>query len=299
MWVEDGTKCPLYTCSDAVIQPFDSQDTQLISNDCSRICVRSSKQLLGDLKLERQMLLYLREVKTTLQNCGLEDAALFEIRGAVESLPLNTRYHKSLLQRLEKSKVERKEVEPKEKFVESGLVHPPESLEDQVNLDQPIEEQLVNRQLSNDQPSKEKSAKEQPIKEQPVNERQSKEQSAKEQRCKRQLSDEQSSESEPIKKPCTGQSTQKKPLKVTHLEDFKPRQSCHLRIEIELDESPQRVLKDLSPQIVVETSTESGILQNSGNKMEYHKGNLLSSTLNYSSKLIVSQSCSRSNKIIR
>lgn len=105
LWVEDGTQCPLYTCSDAYIQPFDSQATQDICNECTRICIRCSKRLLAGLKLESQMLLYLREVEPTIQNCQPEDTFFitqFEVKGAVEVLPQNTRYHKSLLQRLEK-----------------------------------------------------------------------------------------------------------------------------------------------------------------------------------------------------
>ena len=108
MWVEDGTELSLYTCGD--MQPYDSQVTQDISKDCTRICVRSSKKLLATLKLERHMLLYLREVKLTFQYSTEVDVALFEVQGSVELLPLNTRYHKSLLVRLEKSQIIPKKV---------------------------------------------------------------------------------------------------------------------------------------------------------------------------------------------
>lgn len=120
MWVEDGTKCPLYTCSDSNIQPFDSQATQDICKECLRICVRCSKRILANLKLERQMLLYLKEVHPSTQNCvegscQAEDDVFvvqFEIKGAVEVLPQNTRYHKSLMQRLNKSPVQEPATHP-------------------------------------------------------------------------------------------------------------------------------------------------------------------------------------------
>ena len=101
MWVEDGTEFPLYTCSD--MQPYNSQVTQEISKDFTRICVRSSKKLLATVKLERQMFLYLRGVKLTLQTANEIEIALFEVKGAVELPSLNAKYYKSLLERLENS----------------------------------------------------------------------------------------------------------------------------------------------------------------------------------------------------
>lgn len=115
LWVEDGTRCPHYTCSDSNIQPFDSQATQDICNECTRICVRSSKRLFAGLKLEPEMFLYLREVQPTAQNVQAEDnvtVVQFEIRGAVETLPHNTRYHKSLLQKLNKPQVKDSSIQP-------------------------------------------------------------------------------------------------------------------------------------------------------------------------------------------
>lgn len=108
MWVEDGTRCPLYTCSDANIQPFDSQATQDVCNECAHICVRCPKSLLSDIQIENQMLLYLRQVEPTCQNCELEDmlaVVQFEVKGGVEKLPPFTRYHKTLMQRLQKTQL--------------------------------------------------------------------------------------------------------------------------------------------------------------------------------------------------
>jgi hypothetical protein len=93
IWVEDGTRCPLITVSDEDIGPYDSQETQDINSDCFRICVRCSKLLLGNLNLERQMLLYLREVKPVVDPFPDITVVQFEIIGAIELLPLNTRYH--------------------------------------------------------------------------------------------------------------------------------------------------------------------------------------------------------------
>ena len=241
MWVEDGTEFPLYTCSN--IQPYDSQVTQDISSDCTRICVRSSKKLLATLKLERHMLLYLREVKLTFQYSEV-DIALFEVQGAVELLPLNTRYHKSLLQRLEKSQIARNEIQPSEHILEDPLHidHP--------TVVPPLAEQLTKEQSTNVQPSKEQTIEDQPTEEQrsneqPVNKQQAKEQSANQ------------------------RSGRKKPLKDKHIEDLEPQQSCRIRVEIELDKSPRQVTKDPTPQIVVETSTEEAEV-----KIDSQKGNL-------------------------
>lgn len=103
MWVEDGTRCPLYTVAN--MQAFDSQATQDVCNDCPRVCVRCSKPLLGDVVLEKDMLLYLRQVEPTSESVGIDDGIVvvqFEVKGGVEKLPPFTRYHKSLVQRLEK-----------------------------------------------------------------------------------------------------------------------------------------------------------------------------------------------------
>ena len=113
MWIEDGSKFPLYTCSD--IKPYDSLNNQAISKDCTCICVRGSKKLFNLLELERQMLLYLRGVKLAFQISRASasvSVALFDVQGAVEQLPLsNTNYAKPLLERLQKSKIG-KEVKP-------------------------------------------------------------------------------------------------------------------------------------------------------------------------------------------
>lgn len=114
LWIEDGTRCPLYTCSDSNIQPFDSQATQDICSDCLRICVRCSKRLLAGLKLEPEMLLYLRGVHPSTQNIPADDTIVvvqFEIEGAVEVLPQNTRYHKSLMQKLNKPQERKNDIQ--------------------------------------------------------------------------------------------------------------------------------------------------------------------------------------------
>lgn len=152
LWVEDGTLCPLYTCSDSNIQPFDSQATQDICNDCPRICVRCSKQLLTDLKLEHQMLLYLKDVQPSSQNC--EDSITvvqFEIKSAVEALPQNTRYHKSLMQRLNFNPTKKSDPQ---------LEQLPDLPNEQISRDQivigsfipetPLEKLLSSKQRTND-----------------------------------------------------------------------------------------------------------------------------------------------------
>ncbi|KAK4014816.1 hypothetical protein OUZ56_027326 [Daphnia magna] len=129
IWVEDGTRCSLTTVSDANIEPYDSQQTQLVDQGCSRICIRCSKLLLGSIQLEPQMLLYLREVAPTVQMALDIAVAQFEIKGAIELLPLNTRYHKSLMQRLEKVTTEVFQTETVE--VEKNLVELGDEMEQQ------------------------------------------------------------------------------------------------------------------------------------------------------------------------
>ena len=100
LWIEDGTRCSLFTCSDQTLQPYDSQVTQDVCNNCLRICVRCSKALVRNLApLERNMLLYLRHVETSVQFSSLlvGNVAQFEVKGGVELLPINTRY--SLIQK--------------------------------------------------------------------------------------------------------------------------------------------------------------------------------------------------------
>ena len=123
IWVEDGTRCPLITVSDEDIGPYDSQETQDINSDCFRICVRCSKLLLGNLNLERQMLLYMREVKPVVDPFPDITVVQFEIIGAIELLPLNTRYHISLMKRLAKVKVSIKDIEQNIQQTEKMDVH--------------------------------------------------------------------------------------------------------------------------------------------------------------------------------
>ena len=144
MWVEDGTICPLYTFSDAVNQPIDSQTTPEISHHCPRICVRSDKKLLAGLQLKRQMLLYLGGVKRTCQNFQNIDIAVFDIQGVVELLPFKSEHRTSLLQRLEESRVTRRQIQPKRQILENTLVHPTEVVR--------LKEQSTNGHDANNQP---------------------------------------------------------------------------------------------------------------------------------------------------
>lgn len=75
------------------------------------------------------MLLYLREVAPTVQMALDIAVAQFEIKGAIELLPLNTRYHKSLMQRLEKVTTEVFQTETVE--VEKNLVELGDEMEQQ------------------------------------------------------------------------------------------------------------------------------------------------------------------------
>ena len=146
IWVEDGTRCPLITVSDEDIGPYDSQETQDINSDCFRICVRCSKLLLGNLNLERQMLLYLREVKPVVDPFPDITVVQFEIIGAIELLPLNTRYHISLMKRLAKVKVSIKDIEKNIQQTEKMDVQTqqPSNQEQQVDL-QPRREDPSNK----------------------------------------------------------------------------------------------------------------------------------------------------------
>jgi hypothetical protein len=138
IWVEDGTRCPLFTVSDTNIGPYDSQQTQDINSDCLRICIRCSKVLLGTLTLERQMLLYLREVVPVIDPFPSITVVQFEIVGAIELLPLNTRYHKSLMQRLAKAKDSVENVELN--------ILPAEKMDIQIETQQLPERQQVDLQ---------------------------------------------------------------------------------------------------------------------------------------------------------
>ncbi|KAI9553110.1 hypothetical protein GHT06_021002 [Daphnia sinensis] len=141
IWIEDGTRCPLTTVSDASIEPYDSQQTQVVDQGCHRICVRCSKLLLGTIKLEPQMLLFLREVAPTVQMALDIAVAQFEIKGAIELLPLNTRYHKSLMQRLEKVTTEGVQTET----VEAG--------KDLMEVGDEMEQQPAENQLNGNEPA--------------------------------------------------------------------------------------------------------------------------------------------------
>ena len=95
--MEDGTRCSLFTCSDQTLQPYDSQLTQDVCNNCLRICVRCSKTLIRNVApLQHNMLLYLRHVETSVQFSSLlvGNVAQFEVKGGVELLPINTRLHR-------------------------------------------------------------------------------------------------------------------------------------------------------------------------------------------------------------
>ena len=140
IWVEDGTRCPLFTVSDENIGPYDSQETQDVNSDCFRICVRCSKLLLGNLNLEHQMLLYLREVVPVIDPFPSITVVQFEIIGAIELLPLNTRYHKSLMQRLAKAKVSIEDVE--------SNIQPAKNVDVQTKTKQLPEVQNVDEQPS-------------------------------------------------------------------------------------------------------------------------------------------------------
>ena len=105
MWVEDGTSCPLFTCSDNTLRPYDSQQTQHICNNCRRVCVRCCKSLLKDWSFLKPLTpIYLRQVETSVHySCpSIGDVVQFEVRGGVELLPPATRYFKTLMQRLDK-----------------------------------------------------------------------------------------------------------------------------------------------------------------------------------------------------
>lgn len=159
LWVEDGTRCPLTTCSDAAInQPFNSQATTDICNDCSRICVYSRKQHLGDLKLERQMLLYLRDVNSTIQKpptlneSVVSDVGVtqFEVKCAVELLPPNTINTIKLIERLQKSQATENEVRLMEQIFDEQNDPAIEIL--------PLEQPLLKEQSTKKEPSKEQCA---------------------------------------------------------------------------------------------------------------------------------------------
>ncbi len=156
LWVEDGTRCPLTTCSDAAInQPFNSQATTDICNDCSRICVYSHKQHLGELKLERQMLLYLRDVNSTIQKpptlnesvLSDVDVTQFEVKCAVELLPPNTIYTIKLIERLQNSQAAENEVQPVEQIFDDQNDPAIDIL--------PLEQPLSKEQSTKKEPSKE------------------------------------------------------------------------------------------------------------------------------------------------
>ena len=160
IWVEDGTRCPHVTVSDAIVGPYDSQKTQDIKSDCFRICVRCSKQLLGNLNLERQMLLYLREIDPVVDPFPDITVVQFEIIGAIELLPLNTRYHISLMRRLAKVKVSIKDIEQNiqqtEKIdVKTNIQQP--SNEDQQVVLQPRREDPSNKEATATNPEEKNS----------------------------------------------------------------------------------------------------------------------------------------------
>ena len=125
MWVEDGTTLNLLTFSD--IRSYDPEVPPEVSDDSTCICVHISKKLLA-LQLKEQMLLYLRNVKLMFQNVKTLDeatpkvnVAVFEVKGAVELLRLNTP-HKNLVKRLNKGKIGM--VQPSEYLLENSLILP-------------------------------------------------------------------------------------------------------------------------------------------------------------------------------
>jgi hypothetical protein len=89
------------------------------------------------------MLLYLREVKPVVDPFPDITVVQFEIIGAIELLPLNTRYHISLMKRLAKAKVSIEDIEqniqPTEKMDVQTEIQQPSNQEQQVDL-QPCRE---------------------------------------------------------------------------------------------------------------------------------------------------------------
>lgn len=263
MWVEDGTQCPLLTCSDTHIQPYDSQATQVVADDCFRICVYSPKQLLNNLKLERGMLLYLTQVKPCIEipptvfgvntstdhqppqdidqtsnDSGKVAVTRFSVYGAVELLPRNTRYHKSLMQRLEKSQAK---ILPSEQILKEPIqIEPPLQVACLENQEEPTTEPPANNQPTTVQPTMEQPAEELLPSEPPITDKSTEQDSTK------------------------GKPTEEK--------DLVAGQSHHLRLEIEMDDSPQKVkVVDPSPPIVVEASPAE-VAQDSGNEFGGQKG---------------------------
>lgn len=105
LWVEDGTKCPLLT----LVGPreFDSQYTQLITQDNGCVCIKAPKRLLPEgWKPEESegTLLYLRWVRPQGEGFGSDPVCYqFEVTAGVELLPTApTRYRTGLLARLAK-----------------------------------------------------------------------------------------------------------------------------------------------------------------------------------------------------
>ena len=218
MWVEDGTICPLYTFSDAVNQPFDSQTTPEISHHCPRICVRSDKKLLAGMQLKRQMLLYLGGVKQTYQNFQKADIAVFDIQGVVQLLPLKSEHRTLLLQRLEKSHAASREIQLKKQMLENTLVHPTEVAR--------LKEQSTNGHFANNQPVV--IAKKTPCNELPTKE--------------------QHNEKRSIKRQSIGGNNS--PFKESDKQD-------QSELEIEQYESLQEVTEDISPHISIDKSAEA------------------------------------------
>ncbi|XP_057381586.1 uncharacterized protein LOC130704126 [Daphnia carinata] len=150
IWVEDGTRCSLTTISDANIAPYDSQQTQVVDQGCSRICIRCSKHLLGTIKLEPQMFLYLRDVAPTVQMAAGIDITQFEIKGDIEVLPLNTRYHISLTQRLEKVETTTEAVQMGTLEVGEDIMELDDEMEQHPPENRPIGEESVGNQPGKD-----------------------------------------------------------------------------------------------------------------------------------------------------
>ena len=133
LWVQDGTRCPLFTSSDSMLQPYNSQETQDICNNCLTVCVRSRKSLLNDINLvPKQTLIYLRNVQTSISYCSpsVGDVVLFEVKGSVELLDTTCACYHSLVERLSSY------LEVSQEPVVEELVQPTPSLPNfSVNMD--------------------------------------------------------------------------------------------------------------------------------------------------------------------